>query len=675
MKVNQKCVQNMYNISAALLVLILLTFCSTPDPEFERLMTQDYARLYQFVEQRDGAAILDMTDNPDSTVRQQAWRALIQTPVEDVDLHIQKVLQSNSEEAWASLWLKPLTDLQLSYFHKLWIEEPRYKSGLVTLFAEQGNAETLDLLMAEKLGDDAEFNRNLAYAIGQRTRVIDLSEAQEMSLIDKALGTKKAELTQAYLYGYYRGRKTFSETAEQYLVNQWAEYYPDGSEGNQSLVRILMKNYTQTVLYHFDIDSYSSMNVQLAVEVAQGLAANPPVSYTPIILNTLLDHRNPNVKLAALQAIRRHPEIAERLFRDIMNKAALDVYSDPLVRMEAFNTITNPKKYRKEMLEVAGENPYLQTLKYQVLRKTDSETEFFEGLMKDLNHENRLIQFYAAQELGSWWPGVSAEFKSATGSEVKATIKELFEQKDRSISIALAPLFLDAQLYGDGDFPEINQLLAGYSLPEDVEVLQTYGQLFLSRFTNDAVDLVSAWVAQGNSALNTSLRNAGWEIPEMADQPTVFRSPDWDRLARLGPNPYLVIETRKGTITLLLDVLKAPSTISGMDSLITARAYDGTPFHRVIPNFVVQGGDVESRDGFGGPGYTVPTEASTTMYERGTVGIASAGTDTEGSQFFIMHQWKPHLNARYSAIGKVVEGMDVVDRIVQGDVIAAMYWY
>lgn len=674
MKFNSKCVQNMYKLVTAICVVLLLVQCNTSDPAFKQLMTQQYPGLHSFIEQRYGSAILELTNHSDSTVREHAWRGLIQTAVVDVDLHIQKVLQANTPEAWASLWLKPINEQQLGYFHMLWQNESKFKPGLVTLFAMHGNEQTLELLLKEPLSDDAEFNRNLAYAIGERTRTLDLTEEQEIMLIDRALQTNSAKLTQAYLYGYYRGRKLFSKKAEQHLLHQWENYYPDGPEGDQSIARILMKNHTNAVLYHFDIERYSKMDVRLAIEIAQGLAANPATNYTPVILNTLLDHKNPNVKIEALRAMQQHPQIAERLFRHIMNKAALNPDMEPLVRMEAFNTITHPEQYRNEMLAVAGENPYLQTLKYKILQKIDSDEEFFEILQEDLSHPNRLNRFYAAQELSSWWPATSEGFKSQTSTAVKSIVTELFGQKDRSITIVLAPLLLDEQLFGDDEFGEIEQLLADYTLPDDVEVLQTYGKLFRSRFTKEATPLVTSWAEKGNIALNRTLQREGWNVAGNFKTPT-FRSPDWKRLAKLGPNPYLVIETPKGEILLQLDVLKAPATISGMDSLITSGAYNGTPFHRVVSNFVIQGGDVESQDGYGGPGYTVPTEASHTMFDRGTVGIASAGTDTEGSQFFIMHQWKPHLNARYTVIGKVVEGMDVVDRIVQGDVITRMYWY
>lgn len=119
--------------------------------------------------------------------------------------------------------------------------------------------------------------------------------------------------------------------------------------------------------------------------------------------------------------------------------------------------------------------------------------------------------------------------------------------------------------------------------------------------------------------------------------------------------------------------MDAPATISAYHSLSAGQKYDSVAFHRVVPNFVIQGGDFETGLGFGGPGFVLPTEANAMEYERGVVGIASAGTDTEGSQFFIMHSWAPHLNGRYTQIGVVVEGMDIVDKIAVGDVIITTF--
>ena len=129
----------------------------------------------------------------------------------------------------------------------------------------------------------------------------------------------------------------------------------------------------------------------------------------------------------------------------------------------------------------------------------------------------------------------------------------------------------------------------------------------------------------------------------------------------------MYIETDKGTIEIELDVLDAPLTSSNFIALARKGYFDGLVFHRVVPNFVVQGGDPRG-DGEGGPGYTIRDEHNQEPYLRGTVGMALAWRDTGGSQFFITHGPQPHLDARYTMFGRVVAGMEVVDTITQWDV-------
>ena len=133
-------------------------------------------------------------------------------------------------------------------------------------------------------------------------------------------------------------------------------------------------------------------------------------------------------------------------------------------------------------------------------------------------------------------------------------------------------------------------------------------------------------------------------------------------------SPHVFIETEKGTIEIELDVLDAPITAGNFITLARKGYFDGLSFHRVVPNFVIQGGDPRG-DGEGGPGYSIRDELNQEPYLRGTVGMALAWRDTGGSQFFITHGPQPHLDGRYTVFGRVVSGMDVVDKIGQWDVI------
>ena len=133
-------------------------------------------------------------------------------------------------------------------------------------------------------------------------------------------------------------------------------------------------------------------------------------------------------------------------------------------------------------------------------------------------------------------------------------------------------------------------------------------------------------------------------------------------------SPHVFIETARGTIEFELAVLDAPQTARNFVVLARKGFFNGLQIHRVVPNFVVQDGDPRG-DGEGGPGYTIRDELNERPFVRGTVGMALSSKDTGGSQFFITHSPQPHLDARYTAFGHVVNGMEVVDRIQQGDTI------
>ena len=127
-----------------------------------------------------------------------------------------------------------------------------------------------------------------------------------------------------------------------------------------------------------------------------------------------------------------------------------------------------------------------------------------------------------------------------------------------------------------------------------------------------------------------------------------------------------LIRTQKGDIVIQLLGEEAPNTVENFVKLAEQGFYNGLTFHRVVPNFVIQGGCPRG-DGWGGPGYTIRCEINRRHYLTGTVGMALSGKDTGGSQFFITHSPQPHLDGRYTVFGEVVSGMDVVDQIERGD--------
>lgn len=129
------------------------------------------------------------------------------------------------------------------------------------------------------------------------------------------------------------------------------------------------------------------------------------------------------------------------------------------------------------------------------------------------------------------------------------------------------------------------------------------------------------------------------------------------------------LETNKGTIELTLYPEYAPKTVNNFVFLARDSFYDSLTFHRVISNFMIQGGD-PTGNGTGGPGYRFEdeTRGNPLTHETGVISMANAGPNTNGSQFFITHSPQSHLNGKHTVFGKVTKGMDVVNAIRQGDV-------
>lgn len=130
------------------------------------------------------------------------------------------------------------------------------------------------------------------------------------------------------------------------------------------------------------------------------------------------------------------------------------------------------------------------------------------------------------------------------------------------------------------------------------------------------------------------------------------------------------MRTNKGTMTIEFFENDAPKTVANFVKLATSGFYDNVTFHRVIPNFMIQGGD-PTGTGAGGPGYTIPCELTgeNQYHDRGVLSMAHRGRNTGGSQFFICHNRynTQHLDRNHTVFGKVIEGLEVIDQIQQGD--------
>ncbi|MGC3948336.1 MAG: peptidylprolyl isomerase [Chryseolinea sp.] len=141
---------------------------------------------------------------------------------------------------------------------------------------------------------------------------------------------------------------------------------------------------------------------------------------------------------------------------------------------------------------------------------------------------------------------------------------------------------------------------------------------------------------------------------------------DWQLVRSIRKDQQAVIATSKGIITIQLLVNETPGSVANFVRLARDKAYNDKFFHRVVPNFVAQGGCPRG-DGFGGEDYSIRSEFSPRRYKTGSVGLASSGKDTESVQWFITHSPTPHLDGAYTIFAEVVDGMDIAHQLEVGD--------
>jgi cyclophilin family peptidyl-prolyl cis-trans isomerase len=220
----------------------------------------------------------------------------------------------------------------------------------------------------------------------------------------------------------------------------------------------------------------------------------------------------------------------------------------------------------------------------------------------------------------------------------------LIKDADPGVLSIIANAMLDKQLNIDSDYDPatwkelLNEAKTGLTLPRDMEAL---------------IDI---------EKVLAKLNNTTFVKPE-----TEWNNPiDWAHVSKIAQNQKVKVTTNKGEFIIQFSVNEAPASVSAILKLVESGYYNGKSFHRLVPNFVIQGGCPRG-DGFGSMNYTLRSEFSSLKYSPGAVGLASAGPNTESCQWFVTHCPTPHLDGRYTIIGYVVKGMEVIQKLGVGD--------
>lgn len=432
-----------------------------------------------------------------------------------------------------------------------------------------------------------------------------------------------------------------------------------------------------------------------AAFAAKGLGAAKAASAAPALRDIVEQRRrDPAVVVEALRAL---GAIGDRSSAPLLTRIVDDASTDPSLRLEAMTALASTMSSESvdALLDlVADPVPGIRAIALRTLARLDADT--FMSTLAGLDPDR------------DWNVRVAIATALGTVPPERALPRLTAMLADRDQRVVPAVVEALAASHAPGADRLILERLTG----DDFVVRATAaGALATLKVTSAVPALVTAYKnAAGDSAytaraailtaihqldpataqpmLQEALHDKDWAVrvkaaallreqkvtdgvqDAMRPAPTSrpVNDPAWSSIIAPKFSPHAFIETDKGTIEIELAVLDAPLTVDNFMTLARRGFFTGTTIHRVVPDFVVQDGDPRG-DGEGGPGYSIRDELNEHPFLRGTVGMALAWKDTGGSQFFITHAPQPHLDARYTVFGTVVNGMDVVDRIVRGDVI------
>ena len=402
--------------------------------------------------------------------------------------------------------------------------------------------------------------------------------------------------------------------------------------------------------------------------------------------------REPAVVIEAMRAL---AAIRDAASRSLFEKILAEGEADPTLRLEAANALgalRSPQSVDFIIDLISDPAPGIRGAAIRALAAIDTDTFLttLSGLDPDRDWTVRVAQAEALATL--------------PGSQGEARLMAMLQDRDQRVVPAVLRALISAKA------ANAQTILIDHLKADDFVVRSTAANGLLElKATGAARALYDAYQATAGdstyvaraailTALNTldpatarpmlqqALQDKDWALrvkaamllhdQGVADTATAMRPAssrpmdDATRQSLLAPqfSPHAFIQIDRGTIEIELAITEAPVTVANFIDLAHRGFFNGIAIHRVVPDFVIQDGDPRG-DGEGGPGYTIRDELNEQPYLRGTVGMALDWKDTGGSQWFITHSPQPHLDARYTVFGHVVNGIEIVDRVQPWDVI------
>lgn len=576
-------------------------------------------------------------------------------------------------------------------------ENPRYRAEAVLAFGSVQSAPNIDRIGKLLLMDaDEDVRRSAAFALGQIQ-----NPACERILLGALVKEKSSINIKEILNSYGKATTRWQLDASSFLNDSiksaglaWS-LYRAGMRGkadasaNEVAMQLLSKdrpwetrfaaahyfargakafNHAESVLAGTALGDPSA-DVRMAAVLALGKVTTD--SSLAVLKQVIKDEEDARVVVNALKALRAFPydHIKHYLYEALGNKdvnvgiAASEVIietvpKDDWIEVSSLTNRVDNWRIRANLYEAALKAGQNQDLAAEVKGHYQKSNQPYEraAYLGSLKHypaahefvatelhaaDTAIIRSSAASTLVSM-----AQYEGLSASQ-RRSFAQLFQnlmqsQEDPAVLGTIASALADStrgylELIRDTAF--LYTAKKKLRMPEHVETLHS-------------IDAAIAYLT-------------GDRMPS-ATVPAFNHPIDWELVRKIPNNQRVTIKTSRGDIVMRLFVDEAPGSVANFISLAQRNYYDGKVIHRVVPNFVIQDG-CKRGDGWGSEDYSIRSEFSLRNYKTGSVGMASAGKDTEGTQWFIAHSPTPHLDGRYTIFAEVIEGLPVINYLQVGD--------
>lgn len=383
----------------------------------------------------------------------------------------------------------------------------------------------------------------------------------------------------------------------------------------------------------------------------------------PQLINLTKGGNDPHVRLAAVQALAKFKDNQTALtLMELLNDSDVNIASAALV---AYSATGRPDAATFAQLFVGDPDPRKRVAAAQAFGaiKTDTARTMMEYLFRD---QVPLIRSEALEQL------IGLKIPELTNRLIESALADT-----DFMPVAIAA----GHIATEKNMQQLGRLCGVYYAGSPIENQQSALDAIIE--LADSVKDKSPLATLADSAMHHreySIRKRGRElaqklmlkIPGTADNFESDLSRDrFDVVYGRTDSPRVRIVTGRGDIVIELFPSIAPKTVANYLELVKSGFYNNRIWHRVVPDFVIQDGCPRG-DGWGSPGYEIRCEYNHLPFERGSVGMATSGKDTGGSQYFICHSSQPHLDGRYTVFGKVIAGLEIVDQIQLGDSIISV---